>query len=96
MGPDTGFVFFFASLPGGERRFCFDVCINDDLLYEDTESFTVILDLIPIDEQSGILVDPNIAEIKILDDDGNQGCISGGMPLVIGKEHNMELVQFPF
>ena len=52
------------------RNICFDVFILDDLLYEDVESFNISLELDTFVAQSGIIVDPNLTEIFILDDDG--------------------------
>ena len=52
-----------------ERKSCFNVQITDDTLYEATESFTLSAQLFDPD-QTGIVVQPNITEVKILDDDG--------------------------
>ena len=51
------------------RNICFDVFIVDDLLYEDVESFSISLELDTFVAQSGIIVDPSLTEIFILDDD---------------------------
>ena len=52
------------------RNICFDVFILDDLLYEDVESFNISLELDTFVQQSGIIVDPPLTEIFILDNDG--------------------------
>ena len=52
------------------RRDCFDVSITDDNLYENTESFNVVLELDTFTPQSGVRVDPSITEIFIIDNDG--------------------------
>ena len=74
--PVLGFdgIFSFSSgLPGETpRRQCFNIRITDDELYENVESFTLILFLDTFDGiQSGILVEPNVTEIFVLSDDGN-------------------------
>ena len=45
------------------RRQCFNAFITDDDLREDTESFTVLLELDTFMPQSGVRVDPPITEI---------------------------------
>lgn len=62
---------FLAAISNGLiRRECFDISITNDLLPEDSESFTVILEL---DNtfvlQTGITVQPNTTEIFIVDSD---------------------------
>ena len=54
------------------RNICFDVFIIDDLLYEDVESFNISLELDTFVEQSGIIVNPSLTEIFILDNDGKR------------------------
>ena len=54
------------------RNICFDVFIIDDLLYEDVESFNISLELDTFVVQSGIIVQPNVTEIFILDNDGKR------------------------
>ena len=63
---------FSSTLPeeGVIRRDCFNVFITDDIFYESTESFTVVLEMDALTEQSGIGVDPPITEIFIIDNDG--------------------------
>ena len=53
---------------GNIRRSCFNVFLLDDLVSERTESFA--LDLVPEASTTGVRVDPNIAEVFILDNDG--------------------------
>ena len=52
------------------RRECFFVSITDDDLYENTESFTILLALDSFFLQSGVRVDPPVTEIFIIDNDG--------------------------
>ena len=52
------------------RNICFDVFILDDDMYEDVESFNILLELDTFVAQSRIRVDPSLSEIFILDDDG--------------------------
>ena len=60
------------SLPeeGVIRRTCFNVSLTDNNVYENTESFNVILELDTFTIQSGVRVDPPVTEIFILDNDG--------------------------
>ena len=44
--------------------------ITIDNLYEPTESFTLFLELDPFVMQSGILIQPNVTEVFILDGSG--------------------------
>ena len=56
---------------GAIRDVCFDVFILDDLLYEDVESFNISLELDTYMAQFGLIrVNPSLAEIFILDNDG--------------------------
>ena len=50
------------------RRQCFGIFILDDDVYEGTETFEInlILDL----STSGVIIDPPVTEVTILDDDG--------------------------
>ena len=57
------------------RSICFDVFIVDDLLHEDVESFNISLELNTSIVQSGIIVDPSLTEIFILDNDGKRLCL---------------------
>ena len=68
----SSFQHFPPSLPeeGLTRKTCFDVVITDDASCENTESFTISLELDTFTQQSGIRVDPSITEIFIVDDDG--------------------------
>jgi hypothetical protein len=59
------------------RQFIFQVIINDDDICEELESFTIILELDPFVSQSGVIVDPNVTRIDIIDDDHG----SSGVPL---------------
>jgi hypothetical protein len=55
------FIIFPESISTGEpRRSCFNVHITDDVIDENMESFTVILELDIFVMQSGIIVSPNI------------------------------------
>jgi len=66
-----GFIRFVPGLPGEtSRRECFDVFITNDMLYENVESFTLILFLDTFVMQSGVIVQPNVTEIFIIDEDG--------------------------
>ena len=67
-----GFVRFDPGLPGETpRRQCFDVSITNDGLYENVESFTLILFLDTFGiVQSGVIVQPNVTKIFIVDEDG--------------------------
>ena len=64
----------FPSSPGsptaGPRRECFDVTITDDNLFENTESFSLLLQEDIFAQQTGATINPNQTEILILDDDG--------------------------
>ena len=60
---------FFTAL--GPRIQCFDVVITDDNLAEGTETFSLILKQDPSLGSSGILIEPNVAEITILDDNSD-------------------------
>lgn len=52
-------------------RRCFTVGIIDDHLYEGTESFTIELAMNDLsDISSGVIFEPNVTEIIIVDDDG--------------------------
>ena len=44
--------------------------IRDDEVQEEMESFTIALELDTFVLQSGIIVEPNVTEIFILDNDG--------------------------
>ena len=53
------------------RKFCFDIAIMTDKIYEDDETFTVFLRQNLINRlNSDLLVQPNSTEITILDQDG--------------------------
>ena len=68
---DEGFVGFLGTDANtGGRRVCFDTPITVDNLYEPTESFTLFLELDPFVMQSGILIQPNVTEVFILDGSG--------------------------
>ena len=56
--------------PDAIRKICFDVIIRDDEVQEEMESFTIALELDTFVLQSGIIVEPNVTEIFILDNDG--------------------------
>lgn len=72
VGVFQGFTSFLPSLPGTTRRNCFNIAITDDTIYEDEESFTVVLFFnILFPTQSGIEIRPNVTEIFINDEDGN-------------------------
>ena len=47
------------------RRSCFNVFITDDSIFENIESFSLLLELDSFVEQSGIRVQPNVTEISI-------------------------------
>ena len=74
----TGFLDFspifklqmFAPSLWGINRACFDVLISDDDLYENTESFTILLELDSFTPQHGAVVEPPVTEIFIIDNDG--------------------------
>jgi hypothetical protein len=53
------------------RQDVFPVFFYDDDIYEELESFTIILELDQFVAQSGVIVDPNVTRIDILDNDGN-------------------------
>jgi hypothetical protein len=53
------------------RQDVFQVRIADDDIYEELESFTIILELDQFVAQSGVIVDPNVTRIDIIDNDGN-------------------------
>jgi hypothetical protein len=53
------------------RQDVFPVFIRDDDIYEELESFTIILELDQFVMQSGVIVDPNETRIDIIDDDSN-------------------------
>ena len=53
------------------RKFCFDIAITTDKIYEDDETFTVFLRQNPLNQLNlGLLVQPNSTEITIMDKDG--------------------------
>ena len=52
------------------RNICFEIFIIDDDMCEGVESFSISLELDTFVTQSGIIVDPSLTEIFILDDDG--------------------------
>ena len=56
------------------RRDCFNVSITDDNFHENTESFDILLELDTFTPQSGVIVDPSITEIFIIDNDGKSLC----------------------
>jgi hypothetical protein len=53
------------------RQDVFPVFFYDDDIYEELESFTIILELDQFVAQSGVIVDPNVTRIDVIDDDGN-------------------------
>lgn len=60
---------------GNTSRRCFTVGIIDDHLYEGTESFTIELAMDDLsDISSGVIFEPNVTEIIIVDDDGMNNC----------------------
>ena len=63
-----GFIFFDRN--ASARTTCFNVGIIDDSVTEDVELFSVVLELDTFIPQSGILVQPNVTEISIIDNDG--------------------------
>jgi hypothetical protein len=73
IGPFEGFIQFHDSISAGDdpRQNVFQVFICDDDIYEELESFTIILELDQFIPQSGVIVDPNETQVIIIDDDGN-------------------------
>ena len=59
-----------AQFGGSLHRFSFNVTIIDDSLFELTESFNVTIALSFDSPMTRIIVDPSVAVITILDDDG--------------------------
>jgi hypothetical protein len=53
------------------RQDVFPVFFYDDDIYEELESFTIILELDQFVVQSGVILDPNVTRIDIIDNDGN-------------------------
>jgi hypothetical protein len=53
------------------RQDVFRVIVADDDIYEEMESFTIILELDQFVAQSTVIVDPNVTRIDIIDNDGN-------------------------
>ena len=47
---------------------CFDVVITNDNFAEGTETFSLILKQDPLLGSTGVVIEPNVAEITILDD----------------------------
>ena len=60
---------FFAMSTGSDddRRMCTSIMISQDLVFENAETFEIDLDL-DIDT-SGVILDPNVTEVTILDID---------------------------
>ena len=52
------------------RTTCFNVDIIDDSVTENVEHFSFVLELDTFMPQPGILVQPNVTEISIIDNDG--------------------------
>ena len=68
VGESKGFIFFIPNDANtGGRRVCFNISITLDNLSEPTESFTLFLELDPFVVQSGILIQPNVTKVFILD-----------------------------
>ena len=53
----------------GPRRECFNVTITDDNLFENTESFSLLLQEDIFGQQTGATINPNRTDIFILDDE---------------------------
>lgn len=51
------------------RRHCFDVAINDDTIPEHNEYFGVVLQKAYGEHQPQVWIDPNMATVRIVDDD---------------------------
>ncbi len=61
------------TLSDSQRRACFDVSITDDLLPEDTETFSLSLSLDNSVDQvvrDKVVIDPSQVYVDILDNDG--------------------------
>ena len=54
----------------GPRRECFNVTITDDNLFENTESFSLLLQEDIFGPHTGAIIHPNRTDIIILDNDG--------------------------
>ena len=76
LSPIFDFQIFAPSLPeeGVTRRSCFNVSITDDNFHENTESFEILLELDIFTPQYGVIVNPSITEIFIIDNDGKSLC----------------------
>jgi hypothetical protein len=57
------------SVGNNPRQDVFRVLVTDDDVREELESFTIILELDIFVGQSGVIVDPNVTRIDIIDDD---------------------------
>ena len=58
------------SSTAGPRRVCFHSTIINDDLFENTESFSLLLQEDTFSSQTGVTIIPNRTNIFILDDDG--------------------------
>ena len=63
------------------RRQSFSVTIIDNLIVEDTESFTLQLRFDPFDllPPSSVRLSPNVSVVTILDDDDDPGIVSSSI-----------------
>ncbi len=61
------------TLSGSQRRACFDVSITEDLLVEDTETFSLSLSLDDFVDQAvrdKVVIDPSEVYVDILNENG--------------------------
>ena len=56
---------------GVTRRACFNISITDDKFYENTESFTLLLELDILTPQPKVRMGPSTTEIFIIDNEAS-------------------------